>query len=733
MHNYLLVVESPAKAKTIAGYLSGLPDRWRVMATRGHLVDLPKARHGVHQEAGHFIPEWELSKEKSKMLNEIKAAASQSDGVFVACDADREGEKISADIIKYAKVEFPQRITFTEVTPDAIKQAILEGVRPVEEDKVSAQVARRIVDREIGYPVSSVIHWDFQQKKRPYLPKGVGRVISPALHILCETEQAIESYVPETYDRIAIDYIAHGKQFRLTSERKFTKDEGEERDDLLEIFNKEQHIVYNYERKTRDITPYSPLVTSRMQRCAFYLHGFEPEYTMRLAQQLYEGIEISVGRRGLISYPRTDSYQLSDKAVADMVGLLTSYYSEQYVLTEKRDYKDKSNTQGAHEAIRPASFDQSYWPKNIQKYLEEDQYKLYEMIWYRTLATQMKSSIYDASVIEMDVGGVRLKGQANERIFDGWERLDGNRAEISERSEVSSYRYRKVTIPNVDIGSVLDPIEIQSFEHTTKSPSRYGIGRFISYLDNRGIARPSTLDTIVRGLVNKGYVDTHKGMIYVSSLGRDVDKWSSDNVPWLNETDHAKEFEEELDAVERGEVDVDQVISKYKVQVDALKSALNFVAYDERPPSDAQQQLATRLAEENGVTISAGQLQDRKWIRSFLDKEAEQGKKIGKCISCGEEEIWGYRDGFTCRSKSCHFRLKRSRVEHFIKNFHLEIEDVDEFVKRLLKRKKTLVEGLKGKNEKIFDAYLGIEYDEQYKNWKIEIKGFPRNNRNQEE
>jgi len=720
----LLIVESPAKAKTIQDYLANLPDTWTVLATGGHIIDLPKSRHGIKHTNNQFIPEWELIDQKKAGLKKIKEAALAATHCFIGSDDDREGEVIASNIIQYAKISDPIRITFTEITEKAIIKAISQGARPLDNARVSAQEARRLVDREIGYPVSQIIRWSFKNNQPEYTPKGVGRIVSPALHLLNETEKHIASFVPIPYSIIYADYNYNGQQFRLTNRHKFTEDQEQELEMTLAHFQEKEHIIYNYQRKTHDIAPYPPLITSRLQRCAFYLFGMEPKATMAIAQQLYEGVLIGNTRKGLITYPRTDSFSISDEACADIINVLSQHYETDYVLSTPRVYKNKANAQQAHEAIRPTAFSSDYFPKALKPYLSEEQFLVYRLIWGRTLASQMANAVYDRSTIEIDVGGNRLLGQANTRLFDGWEILDGNQANVSEQNEDERFKTREVSLPAVVIGDTLEPMCVEALQLSTKCPPRFGMGRFITLLDNKGIARPSTIDGIIPSLQHKGYIATRQGMLYVTKLGESVANWTSDNSPWLCDVDMAREFEKELDDIEQSNGKRDSLIASYVSKVKALKDSLNFVDVALRVPTEQQLEYAKSLANQKNIVIPEETLKNQQLLSKFIKQHTPDVKKIGKCPSC-KGEVIETEKSYRCRAKECTFYIVRSQLTRFIDQFHIETSEHD-FAVELFKRKKTPCENMPGKEGKRFNAYLGLNQHDQY-GWQPHIVSFAKN------
>lgn len=719
----LLIVESPAKAKTIQGYLRSMPDEWTVLATGGHIIDLPTSRHGIKHEDDRFIPEWEIIDQKKEGLKKIKAAAQNATHCFIGSDDDREGEAIAASIIKHAKIKDPIRITFTEITQTAIIKSIASGSRPVDDARVSAQEARRLVDREIGYPMSHIIRWSFKKNISEHEPKGVGRIISPALHLLSEAEKNIESFIPTPYSIIYADYNYGGQQFRLTNRHKFTEEQEYELEQTLAHFQNNDHYIYNYQRKTHDVTPYPPLITSRLQRCAFYLFGMEPKQTMKLAQQLYEGVLIGDSRKGLITYPRTDSYSLSDDACSQIINVLSEHYESEFVQSIPRKYKNKDNAQAAHEAIRPTAFSPEYYPKAVKPFLTEEQYLIYRLIWGRTLSCQMANAVYDRSIIEVDVAGNRLLAQANTCLFNGWEVLDGNQANVSEQNEEERHKTREVLLPSVVIGDKIEPMSIEALSLSTRCPPRFGMGRFITLLDNKGIARPSTIDGILPSLQKKGYVTARQGMLYVTKLGAQIDTWTTEHANWLNDVDMARQFEQDLDNIEQNNSKRDRLIATYVEKINVLKKQLGYVGIEQRAPTEQQIEYATSLATKKNISIPSHVLENQLLLSKFIKEHTPEVHKVGKCPEC-KGDVIETEKSYRCKEKDCDFYMVRSQVSRFISQFHIDTTEVD-FAQALFKRRKNGCENMPGKQGKRFNAYIGLNKNENF-GWQPHIISFSK-------
>lgn len=397
------------------------------------------------------------------------------------------------------------------------------------------------------------------------------------------------------------------------------------------------------------------------------------------------------------------------------------------VLTVKRRFKAPASAQGAHEAIRPSHFSSAFWPSSLTEYISGDHRKVYELIWFRTLATQLKDAIYDASALEVAVGDHRLRTQANERIVEGWEYLEGHKAHVAERHDEENHHAREVRLPTMQISAELTLIEARPLEMVSKCPPRFGIGRFLTVLDGKGIARPSTLDSIVDNLKNKGYVEVRTGFLYVTSCGMQVDAWTAQFVPWLGDADHARVFEERLDAVEGAETKAHAVIGEYVELIQDLKASLGYQDSFATAPSQAQLDYARDLAMKNGIAFSEELAADREAVKTFIQQHRPARELIGKCPKCGKRTVFEHDKVFSCASTACDFKLFKAQLESFCRNFGVT-RDPGDVAQDLFARKETLFNQLKTSKGKIFDAYIGFKQGAD-RRWSIEIIRFAKSKR----
>ncbi len=688
----LIIVESPHKAITISGFLG---NSYKVIASKGHIKNLPKKQYGIDKKDDKFIASWQLISDKDYILKQLKTLSVKADKIYIATDDDREGERIGWDIIEYLKLKEYYRIVFHEITKKAIEKAI-NHARHINEDTINAQMARRMIDRIIGYPVSEGIRYYFKKHNlcsyELYKNLGIGRVSAPALKELVNTEIKINKAKVKDYRRVAIDYFHDGVYFRVKHRTIFTEDKLDDMEDLIEEVDNPivLHLVEQYKRKTQDRKPPPALTTTWMQRAANYLYGFTPEYTMKIAQELYEGINIGNERVGLITYIRTDSKNISEEVVPEIKDYIRDEYGEDYVnpLPLEKENEDK-----AHEAIRPTSF--KLKPENLKKYLSEDQLNLYKFIFLRTIAVFMKSSTYDRSVLTVSVGDKKFHAYANKILFDGWE-LVGKywKTHTEDKNEPEE----EVIIPSsLYPGMELDPIEVSSYEVEGRKPRHYGVGRFLTTLEKYKIARPSTIATVLPNLLKKQLITIKNNSIYVEKLGIDLIEFLDQYAPWLVDLEKAAEFEKELDMVEKGDYSKDELINKYETLKNEFLKEIEFEKIDY--------------------------------------SKKEKLKFFSKCPACKNGKLFETDKTFSCVSRECDFVLFKKNVMSLFEHLGISVkaDKVYKYIKAMVESKgsKIYFENIISKKTgREYNAYIGIvkekreNYDKTFWNLKL---SFPKN------
>lgn len=559
----LVIVESPAKAHTIQKYLG--PD-YEVMASMGHVRDLPASRLSVDVK-NDFAPNYENIKGKGELIKKLRAEAKKSDYVYLATDPDREGEAISwhlAQLLKLDETE-PNRVTFNEITKSGIKYG-MEHPRCIDQQLVDAQQARRVLDRIVGYEISP-----FLWKK---IRKGLsaGRVQSVAVRLVVDREDEIRAFKPEEYwtleallqkqgvkakPFLAKYYGTGGKKCEITTE--------EQANALRAAAEKEPFIIKSIKMGTRQKNPAPPFITSTLQQDASRRFGFQAKRTMKVAQELYEGINLpDLGAVGLITYMRTDSLRISDEALSAAHDYIQRTYGENYALAKPRTFRSKSNAQDGHEAIRPTMIDLA--PAKIKESLSSDQYKLYKLVWERFIASQMAACVQDTVSTDITAGEHLFKASGFSVRFDGYTRLYTGAVDNEEEQETN--------LPRLEEGEHLTLKELKPNQHFTQPPPRYTEATLIRELEENGIGRPSTYAPTLSTILQRGYVEREGKALKPTIVGETVTRLMKEQFGKIVDVKFTAEMEQELDEVEAGKTEwVGMMHHFYDDFTDMLQSA----------------------------------------------------------------------------------------------------------------------------------------------------------------
>lgn len=533
----LVIVESPAKAKTINRYLGS---SYTVKASMGHVRDLPAAKLGVDVE-DEFKPHYIVIPGKRKVVKELKEAASKARSIYLAPDMDREGEAIAwhlANIIDGDTTRI-KRVIFNEITERAIKDAFRS---PTEIDmrKVDAQQARRVLDRLVGYQVSPLL-WKVVHRRT-----SAGRVQSVAVRVICDREEEIAKFVPQEYWTIDAEFkTPRGDIVKASLDKiggaKLDIGNTEKATDVREDVKKQSYSVLKVDVKEKRRNPRPPYITSTLQQDCARRIGFSARKTMAVAQALYEGIDLGdQGPAGLITYMRTDSVRIASEACDAAKAFIGSTYGEQYLPGRATKFRKPKSSQDAHEAIRPTEVSRT--PESVAHFLTRDQAKVYKLVWERFLASQMAPAVYDATTVEISGGPYIFKASGSVMKFDGFLRVYGERAEEDEEKK----------IPRVDVGEPMTLEKVEGNRHETEPPPRYTESSLIKELEDKGIGRPSTYATIVGTILERKYVERIKGALICTELGRTVLNILLRLFPDIFEVGFTARMEGELDKIESG-------------------------------------------------------------------------------------------------------------------------------------------------------------------------------------
>jgi len=548
----LVVVESPTKAKTISKYLG---KGYTVKATVGHIRDLPKRDLGVDVENG-FTPKYVTIQGKGKALAELRRAAKASGKVFLATDPDREGEAIAWHVAEQigdgSKV---RRVLFHEITKDAVQAAMKHPVK-IDDRKVEAQQARRILDRLVGYKASPLL-W-----RSVKTGLSAGRVQTVALRLIVEREEGIRGFKPQEYWTIEAQCEAQGKEFTARLHKiAGKKPELHSRDAALAVVAEvkgQPFVASEVTRKERKKRPPAPFTTSTLQQEAAKQLGYSSQRTMRTAQQLYEGVELGAeGAVGLITYMRTDSTRAAPTAIDAVRGLISHGFGKRYLPEKPNVYTNRKAAQDAHEAVRPSDVHRR--PEPLKKYLSAEQFKLYQLIWKRFVASQMMPAVYDTTTIDFPVGRYLFRATGSVVVFDGYHVLYREGHEAEEGLTLDDL----APVPALEAGDRADVRDVVPSQHFTEPPPRFSEASLVKELERLGIGRPSTYATIVYTLRTRDYVRLDQRRFHPTELGETVAKVMVSRFPDIFNVGFTSEMEEELDKIEEGELGWQKVLDNF--------------------------------------------------------------------------------------------------------------------------------------------------------------------------
>ncbi len=548
MAKALVIVESPAKVKTINRILG---NKFKVVSSMGHLIDLPKSTLGVDCEH-NFEPKLIVVRDKQKVLTKLKKEAKTKKKIYIATDPDREGEAIGWNIVEHigeGKEVF--RVSFQEITKDAVLKAF-ENPRKFDIKKINAQMARRILDRIVGYKISPLL-W-----KKVGSRLSAGRVQSVALRLIVDRDKEIKAFVPQEYWQVAVDLKKPDQDPVLTAAlekidgKKLELSSEEQTNGVVEEIKTQDFAVTGLTEKETRRKPLPPFITSTLQQDAFNKLGFNASKTMMLAQQLYEGIELGTDEPvGLITYMRTDSVNISNDAMGKVRDFIKDQYGDKYLPEKPQKYRSKKSAQEAHEAIRPTGI--SRRPEEVEKYLDADQYRLYEMIWRRFVSCQMTPAVYLNKKVEITAGRFQFGASGSTLTFDGFLVLEQNGNDDENKTDLSPFHK----------GDALDLAGVNPSQHFTKPPPRFSEASLVKALEEDGIGRPSTYASIIQTLVFRNYVLRDRGYFTPTELGILVCEMLVQYFERIMDIGFTARMEESLDKVEEGGLDHQKLLEEF--------------------------------------------------------------------------------------------------------------------------------------------------------------------------
>jgi DNA topoisomerase I len=550
MSDYLVIVESPAKAKTIERYLG---KKYKVKASMGHVRDLPKSQMGVDINNG-YEPKYITIRGKGQIIKELKTAAKKAKKVFLAADPDREGEAIAWHLANMLDLDIHSdcRVVFNEITKDAVKESF-QHPRAIDMNLVDAQQARRVLDRLVGYNISPLL-W-----KKVKKGLSAGRVQSVALRLIIDREKEIKQFQPEEYWTIQAEFVKGSETFTASfygvdGQKLELKNEADV-SAILRRINGNHFTVTSVTKKERKRNPVPPFTTSSLQQEAARKLNFRTKKTMMIAQQLYEGIDLgSEGTVGLITYMRTDSTRVSESAQQEALSYIEATFGKEFAAQEKRKEKKSVNAQDAHEAIRPTSVFRD--PEKVKPYLTRDQFRLYKLIWERFIASQMAAALLDTMSVELENEGVIFRASGSKVKFPGFMKVyvEGTDDQTDEQDRF---------LPDLQEGETVVSKDIEPKQHFTQPPPRYTEARLVKTLEELGIGRPSTYAPTIDTIQKRNYVVLENKRFVPTELGEIVVELILEFFPEIIDVEFTAKMEKNLDEIEEGKVQWVKVVDEF--------------------------------------------------------------------------------------------------------------------------------------------------------------------------
>lgn len=572
MSDYLVIVESPAKAKTIEKYLG---KKYKVKASMGHVRDLPKSDTGVDVE-NQYKPRYITIRGKGPILKELKSAAKKAKKVYLAADPDREGEAIAWHLAHSLNIDTnsPCRVVFNEITKDAVKESF-KNPRPINMDLVDAQQARRILDRLVGYKISPIL-W-----KKVKKGLSAGRVQSVAVKLIIDREKEIKEFQPEEYWTLTAQFEHQGMQFSASyygeSGKKLELKSEEDVNQVKKKLAGDLFTVHSVQKKERKRNPSPAFITSSLQQEAARKLNFRARKTMMIAQTLYEGVTLGKeGNVGLITYMRTDSTRISETAQAEAKAYIEEQFGKEFATPKQVNSKKQAKVQDAHEAIRPTSVRRT--PESVKEYLSRDQYRLYKLIWERFVASQMAPAVLDTMTVDLANGNVLFRATGSKVKFPGFMKVY---VEGTDDGQVEQDRF----LPEMEEGNKIKSIGLDPKQHFTQPPPRYTEARLVRALEELGIGRPSTYAPTLDTIQKRGYVTLENKRFVPTELGELVIELMSEFFPEIIDVEFTAKMEHNLDEIEAGREYwvkiIDDFYKEFKVRLEKAEKEMEEVEIED--------------------------------------------------------------------------------------------------------------------------------------------------------
>jgi len=726
-NKYLFIVENNQKRETYETVLNN--SDYIVLSSAGRIKK-------KLNEQGEYV----LEEHSKKFLLLLKKTADKYSKIFLSLDNDDEGEKIAWDIIEFLDKNNINTENIFRITPQSIsKDEIVKSfnyARYIDKNKIDAQMTRRAVERIVNYDISKMLRWGMAEEG---LLEGVevndvkiGRVSAPALGLIVEAQEKIDTFIPGTYKRVAVDYFYDNVEFTVKNKLKFTDERKDELLAFLGMVNKEPHVVHTFEKGTKDKAPPPPLNSIDLQHSASYQLILSPLEIMKIAKELYEGIVIEGKKISLITYYKSKSRYFSDDTIFQIINLAVELFGEEYAFKTRRIFNNNDEDKYfGQEAIRPTFLTKEFHPDEIRKYLNEDQFLLYEYIYTRTVATQMTSAIFNKGELVVIIGGSKFFGEANDIIFDGWLKV-GSLWQENNNQEMPQH----ITFlpERLVLSQELEPLDIRDYLIYERAPWRYGEGRFIKTLEKQGIANVSFVANISEFLKKQGYIKAEQSMLYPTLLGKRLYFYMKEHVPWLLDLEYVVKLDKDISLVGEGKKTRKEIVSEYE----KLKNEVSLkLGYEEELQEEWLIEKAKKIAMKKDQKLSAVVLNNKKALMTYISENNEDSNQVlGSCPACEEGNIFKNEYGYKCDNKECKFILWHNSIASFLDAFSKYIPEntLDKYISIILKNGKVFIDELySSKKEIFFDAYISVKYNEKYDNWSLSFEDKKENSKEDRE
>lgn len=723
---YLFIVENNQKKETYNAVLNN--NSYIILSSGGRIKK-------KLNEQGEYV----LEEHSKKFLLLLKKTTSEYSKIFLSLDNDDEGEKIAWDILEFLDKNNVKTDNIFRITPQSIsKDEIVKSfsyARYIDKNKIDAQMTRRAVERIINYDISGMIRWGMMEEELFDGIKSekssdnfvidnlkIGRVSAPALGLIVEAQEKIDTFIPGTYKRVAVDYFYDNVEFTVKNKLKFTDERKDELLAFLSMVNKEPHIVNTFEKGTKDKAPPPPLNSIDMQHSASYQLILPPSEIMKLAKELYEGIIIEGKKISLITYYKSKSRYFSDETIFQIINLAVELFGEKYAFTTRRIFNNNDEDKYyGQEAIRPTFLTKEFHPDEIKKYLNEDQFLLYEYIYTRTVATQMTSAIFNKGEIIVVIGGSKFFGEANDIIFDGWLKIgslwqENNSQELPQHTTFLPER--------LVLGQELKPLDIRDYLVYERAPWRYGEGRFIKTLEQQGVANASFVANISEFLKRQGYIKAEQSMLYPTLLGKRLYFYMKENIPWLLDLEYVIKLEKDIFLVSEGKKTRKEIVDEYEKLKNEVALKLGYEKNE--LPEEWLIEKAKKIAIKRNQKLSTTVLNSKKALIAYISENDEEPEQVlGSCPSCQKGNIFKNEYGYKCDNDECKFILWHNSIASFLDAFskYIPEDTIDKYISIILKNGKVFIDDLySAKKEIFFDAYISIKHNDKYNNWSLSFE-----------